>query len=151
MKRYIGLQTLLAGLASILILLWIYTAFSKVIEYDEFKRQLVNQVFSQRFTKVLAFVLPTIEILTGVLLLFRKSRLAGFVLSALLMGTFSIYIALVLSGYYNYTPCSCGGVLKSLSWQAHLWFNGFFLFIALLGTYLQIKFLKKRREDTSIQ
>lgn len=151
MKKYIDSNTLLAGLTSILILLWIYTAFSKIIDYDEFKGQLTNQVFSKGFTKVLAFVLPALEILTGVLLLFHKSRLAGFVLSALLMGIFTAYIALVLSSYYNYTPCSCGGVLKSLSWKAHLYFNCLFLFIALLGSYLQIKFLRKRKEDTSIQ
>lgn len=151
MKKYIDSNTLLAGLTSILILLWIYTAFSKIIEYDEFKGQLTNQVFSKGFTKVLAFVLPAIEILAAVLLLFSKTRLMGFLLSLLLMGVFTAYIALVLSGFYSYTPCSCGGVLKSLSWKAHLYFNCVFLFIVLLGSYLQIKSLKKRKEDTSIQ
>jgi len=145
MKRLKGINILLTGLVSILILLWVYTASSKLTEYENFQKQLYNQTFNPDLAEILVWLIPAIEITTAILLAFSKTRLTGLVFSVLLMGIFTTYILLVLTDYYERTPCSCGGVLKEMGWQTHFWFNIFFLSIAILGTFLQLKLLKIKK------
>jgi len=121
---------------TLLVFLWIYTAFSKLVDLKDFKHQLANQTFGKRTATLLLWFIPSSEITAAVLLLFRKTRFVGLMLSALLMLLFTAYIALVLLGYYDRTPCSCGGVLKAMGWQMHLWFNVLFLTLSALGIYL---------------
>jgi len=128
---------LLSLLCSILVLLWVYTAASKLADMPEFKRQLGNQTLGRPMAAFLLWFIPLSEIAATLLLLPRKTRLAGFVLSAFLLLLFSGYIALVLLGYYDRVPCSCGGVLKQLSWGPHLVFNLFFLLAAMAGVWLE--------------
>lgn len=145
MERFKRIRALLAGLTSILVLLWVYTAFSKIMEYENFNRQLHNQTFSPDLAEILVWLIPTLEIITVLLLAFSKTRLTGLLFSTLLMGVFTTYILLVITGYYDRTPCSCGGVLIEMGWQTHFWFNLLFLSIAILGTFLQLKLLKIKK------
>jgi hypothetical protein len=45
--------------------------------------------------------------------------------------------------YAKHLPCSCGGVIKKLTWPQHLAFNIFFLLIAMTGIILQRKHTRK--------
>lgn len=128
---------ILPTIVLLFILLWSYTATSKLADLTDFKRQLTNQTFSKDTASILLWLIPISELLAAFLLLFKKSQYVGLIFSFLLMLLFTSYIALVLAGYYDRVPCSCGGVLKSLSWQAHLWFNLFFLGISFLGIVLE--------------
>ena len=128
---------LLTFICTLLVLLWVYTAGSKLMDITEFKRQLGNQIFGKTVTAFLFWFIPSSEILAALLLLFNRTRLTGFFLSAGLMFLFTGYIALVLLGYYDRTPCSCGGVLKEMGWQLHFWFNIYFLAISCLGVWLE--------------
>lgn len=121
---------------ALLILLWTYTAFSKLSDIQEFKRQLGNQTFSKATSSFLFWFIPISELLAAGLLIIKKTRLIGLVLSSALMLLFTAYITLVLIGYYDRVPCSCGGVLKAMGWQTHLWFNLFFLSISITGLFL---------------
>ena len=132
---------------TLLILLWVYTAASKLMDIAEFKRQLYSQNFTRAFAHVLLWLIPSIELIAAILLLYKNTRLVGLILSILLMALFTGYIALVLFGYYDRVPCSCGGVLKSLGWHTHLWFNLFFLLISLLGSYLCSKERKQLNQN----
>lgn len=145
MKTFKRISILQTGLISILILLWVYAAFSKLMEFENFKKQLYNQTFSSPLPEILVWLIPVIEIITAILLAFSKTRLTGLLFSVLLMGIFTTYTLLVLTGYYDRVPCSCGGVLKEMSWQSHFWFNIFFLSTAILGTFLQLKLLKIKK------
>lgn len=145
MERFKRIRALLAGLTSIIVLLWVYTAFSKIMEYKNFNRQLHNQTFSPDLAEILVWLIPTLEIITVLLLAFSKTRLTGLLFSTLLMGVFTTYILLVITGYYDRKPCSCGGVLNEMGWQTHFWFNLLFLSIAILGTFLQLKLLKIKK------
>jgi len=120
---------------SLLILLWIYTVLSKLSEFEDFKRQLNNQVFGKKWTPVLLWAVPGIEITAAAMLLFQKTQRAGLILSAILMILFTGYIALVTMNIFNRVPCSCGGVLKGMGWNSHLIFNTVFLAISLFGIY----------------
>ncbi len=115
---------------ALLILLWSYTAFSKIIEVNDFRNALNNKIFSTAFSAFLIWFIPTIEITAAFLLIFMKTRFIGLLISTSLMFVFTVYIALVLFGYFEKTPCSCGGVIQILNWKSHLWFNLLFLVIA---------------------
>ena len=123
-----------------LIILWIYTAGSKLMELAEFKRQLLLQPFGESINSALLIILPATEILTGLLLAIKRTTIIGLWFSAALLTAFTAYVLLVLTGYFTKVPCSCGGVLAFLSWKNHLIFNIVFLMINLFALYkIQIK------------
>ena len=124
-----------------LIVLWIYTAGSKLMAFGAFERQLALQPFGPVINSILVYVLPAVEIFTALLLTVKRMQTIGLVVSAVLLTIFTLYVILVVVGYFTKMPCSCGGVLEFLSWKAHLVFNILFLTINLCALY-QNKFKK---------
>lgn len=119
----------------LLILLFIYTAVSKLIDFNQFRTQMYNQTLPHWLSSVLIWTLPEIEIGAAILLLFERTRIAGFYLSTILMVLFTGYVGLALLHYFDRVPCSCGGVIKALGWKMHFLFNLFFLLLSVLGIY----------------
>lgn len=122
-------------IAVALIILFSYTAFAKLIDMGEFERQLTKQELPYWSKAPLVWLIPAAELLLCVLLIIPATRLPGFYGSALLMALFTGYIGLVVVGYFDRTPCSCGGVLRSMGFKTHLVFNLFFLTLSILGIY----------------
>lgn len=114
----------------LLILLFAYTAVSKLSAWDQTQSALFNQVLPVWSLEILLYGIPAAEILTCGLLVFPKTRNWGLYLSVCLMSLFTGYVAWVWLGFSDRVPCSCGGVLDSLGWGEHLVFNLFFLGIA---------------------
>ena len=54
------------------------------------------------------------------------------------MTMFTAYIWAMLH-YSYYVPCSCGGVLSKMGWDAHMWFNVGFTLLSVTGITLQSK------------
>lgn len=125
-----------------LILLWLYTSTSKLLQFESFKQSLDRQHFPLAMTQLLYWALPTVEIILSALLVFHSTLYKGLVGSAFLLTVFTLYIAIILSHYFGQVPCSCGGVIASLSWKQHLFFNLFFL---LLNVSAIINFNRERR------
>ncbi|MDP3467064.1 MAG: hypothetical protein Q8S11_01940 [Daejeonella sp.] len=113
----------------LLILLWVYAAASKLIDYDTSRAQMLNQIFSKSIANVLVWAVPFTELLAGSLLIFLKTRLAGLYASLLLLISFTIYIGLVMNNVFGRIPCSCGGVLNKMTWEQHLTFNLAFMLL----------------------
>lgn len=128
----------LHSIISLLILLWVYTALSKLIDIDQFTKDIKQQHLPLLIAQAIVWLLPAIELTAASLLMFPESRRAGLILSSILMMIFTFYIVLVLSGYFQNIPCSCGGVLKQLGWRNHLIFNIFFLVLGIMGIHLSI-------------
>ncbi|WP_353959040.1 MauE/DoxX family redox-associated membrane protein [Mucilaginibacter myungsuensis] len=126
-------------ISALLILLFVYTAVSKLLDMQAFREQMYNQEFPAWLADLLITTLPALEIVTAVLILFQRTRLTGLMISFLLMVLFTTYILLVIAGYYDRTPCSCGGVLRSMGWTTHLLFNLFFTLISFLGIRWSIR------------
>jgi putative oxidoreductase len=122
-----------------LIFLFVYTAISKMADATTFSKQLHNQPLPVWLTDNLFWVIPTAELITSCLLAIGITRFYGLILSAMLMLIFTSYVALILFGFYHRVPCSCGGVIASLSWTGHLFFNTFFLLLSLFGIYHERK------------
>lgn len=122
-----------------LIFLWVYAAMSKVLNYEQSRMQMMNQVFPAMINGILLWAVPLIELLISGLLLFHGTRKVGLLLSAILLFLFSGYVLLVMLNVFGRIPCSCGGVISKLNWEQHLVFNLVFLLIALLGFGIELK------------
>ena len=122
----------------LLILLFLYASFSKIFDIEGFKNSMQKQPFPHWMSNILLFLVPASEIYLSILLLREKSWKIGMVYSSILMGLFTLYIAAVLLHFFRFVPCSCGGVIKLLTWQQHLIFNLFFLSIAIIGCAIKI-------------
>jgi uncharacterized membrane protein YphA (DoxX/SURF4 family) len=117
----------------LLIILWVYAALTKLLDFEIARGQMINQIFPERSALVLAWLVPLTELITSVLLLIPRTVFYGLWISFCLLFIFTLYILLGLLDLYPRMPCSCGGVLSSLSWQAHLVFNLFFLVLTLIA------------------
>jgi putative oxidoreductase len=133
---------------SLLIILWVYTAGSKLLEFNSFKHQLSMQHFPFGLERIFVFALPLTELLTAYLLCKKQTLKAGLVLSLTLLIIFTVYIVLILTGINSKAPCSCGGVLNFLNWKTHLLFN--LTFMALNAWAIYHSSIKKGgRENTN--
>lgn len=129
----------------LLVLLWVYALASKVTDFGHFQVQMQRQVFLPGIAKALVYIVPATESIIILLLCARSYRIYGFLFSAFLLTAFSIYIALVISGAFHKVPCSCGGVLESIGWVAHLILNLAFLALSIAGFLAENIHLKERR------
>jgi len=118
---------------ALLILLFVYAAVSKLAAFSQFKGEMHNQNMPAEAAALLVYLVPAAELAAAFMLLTTKAQRTGLLLSIVLMALFTGYIALVLAGFWDRVPCSCGGVLKGMSWGTHLVFNLFFLLIAIAG------------------
>jgi putative oxidoreductase len=129
-------------IAALLIILIIYTSVSKMLDIDAFRKQMLNQPLPGTLKQNLVWLVPVSEITTSIFLIIKPVRLYGFVLAFLLMLAFTLYVALILANTFAYIPCSCGGILNTLSWKAHFIFNIVFTLLALAGVIIE----RKRRQ-----
>jgi putative oxidoreductase len=125
--------------SSLFILLFVYTAVSKLLNFEEFERQMYKQAIPHLLASVIIWTLPAFELFTAFLLMSTKVRLQGFVLSALLMAVFTGYISLAVLHVFPQVPCSCGGVIKGMGWKMHLVFNLLFLLLSVFGVFITYK------------
>jgi uncharacterized membrane protein len=131
MKRSLNSE-LVTGL---LILLFIYTATSKLLDFSTFRHVLSRSPLIGNKAPVVAWILPLIEILISMILILPRTRRIGLWSSFALMLTFTGYVAYMLV-YAPQLPCSCGGVIKQMTWKQHLVFNITYTLIAFLGIWL---------------
>lgn len=129
------LNSVVHFISIVFIFLFVYTATSKFQEFASFKTILSKSPLIGNKYNSVAWSLPLIELVVSSLLFFAKTRLTGLCLSAVLMSVFTIYIACMIV-FSPHLPCSCGGVLKQMSWRQHLVFNSIFTALALGGVLL---------------
>jgi len=111
------------------IFLFTYTAISKLFSFASFRYNLDHSPLIAPFSQWIAVFLPVLELAVALLLFFPKKRIAGLYASFSLMSIFSLYIAYALVSGLK-LPCSCGGIIQSLTWPQHLWVN---IILATLG------------------
>lgn len=127
------------AICALLVLLFVYTATSKLINFDSFWFDMNNQPFPNELTPYLVLFIPATEILIAISLVYGPTRKIGLLATVVLMSLFTLYTGLVLAGAFPQTPCSCGGVIRSLTWPQHLVFNIFFVFISIIALRLYKK------------
>ncbi|MBB2148482.1 MauE/DoxX family redox-associated membrane protein [Pedobacter gandavensis] len=123
------------------ILLFVYTAYSKFKTIDSFKIILERSPLTGPYHDFIAWAVPIVETLISALLIIPFTKRIGLYASLLLMVLFTGFLTYgILSG--SQLPCHCGGVISSLTWQQHIWFNISFIILAILGLYLNKKSLR---------
>ena len=127
MRKLIIVETI----AGLLILLFVYAAISKLLDYEQFRMQLAQSPLLYYAPNTIAWLVPGTELVIALAMFSRRWRLAGLYASFTLMIIFSGYI-IAITHYSEYIPCSCGGVLSKMSWNQHLVFN--IGFVILAGT-----------------
>jgi len=127
-------------IAALFIFLFTYTAISKLSAFQGFVFGISRHPFLHPVALFVAWSVLVVEFLAVALLFFPSSRRQGFWLSALLMALFTGYIASMLL-FAETIPCSCGGIISSLSWHSHLILNILLLLVATGGILIQKKLI----------
>ena len=115
--------------AALLLMLWLYTAINKFMDLPQFHFALMRSPLLAKFSKLLTWFIPSLEILLAILLFIPATRKKGLVGSFILLLLFTIYLIYMLA-FTADRPCSCGGVINSLTWPEHIVFNVFFLVVS---------------------
>lgn len=123
----------------LLLALWIPVSIDKLMDFTMFKIGILSQPFSNNLGLILVYILPALEFLTVLGLIFKKFHKIGLILSTVLMTAFTGYIAVALLGAWEELPCGCGSVISGMTWTQHFFFNLFFLILSVLGLYLWYK------------
>lgn len=150
-RRHIALYSM----QLFLMLFWLYVAIDKLWSLSEFHTALLRQPFPDSWAAILYWLLPFIELALGLALVMSAPRYnnrhaakindvgisrlmlrTAFLLSAILLSIFTLYIALGVLGLYPKRPCGCASVFKSINWNQHLLVNLFLLALSILGWYL---------------
>ncbi len=132
-------KSIILGLIRLmLLLLWVPVAVDKLWDLQGFHSTLLRQPIPEWWAGILFWLLPLLELLTAVLIAWRKNRRRihqGMWLSTLLMLGFTLFILFGVLGWYEKRPCGCGSVISGLSWEDHLWFNAVFLIVSIIGIW----------------
>ena len=138
-------QVFLEIISALLIMLFLYASISKFLDFQRFIAEMNNQPFPNEWTPFLVWIIPPLEIAIALSLMVERTRLIGLFAALVLMTLFTIYTCFVLFHFFSYVPCSCGGVIRKLTWNQHLVFNLFFVVLSVTGIVLQ-----RRKHFTSI-
>lgn len=137
-----GMRILINIISSLLIILWIYTGTNKLLDYNETFVQMSRSPFIASMAGFLSYAIPIGELALVLLLVIHRTRLWGLYLSYLLMALFTGYIWLMLN-FATDLPCSCGGILSSMTWQDHLAFNVVFTIMTAIGILVHRRIMPK--------
>lgn len=122
-------------ISALLILLFVYTGISKLNDQDNFQAVLSQSPLIGSRANFLSWYLPIIELLTALLVFLPFTRKLGLKISLILMCLFTGYISYMIL-FTPHLPCSCGGVLKQMTWTQHLLFNICFTVLIAAGLWL---------------
>lgn len=106
-------------ISGLLLLVFLYTAWSKPRGYEQFRYTLSQSYLLKPFANVIAWSLPVAELVVVLLLFIPAWRRWGLWTSAIL--------------YASKFSRNCGGVVNSISWGQHIVFHYFFLGFTILA------------------
>ncbi|WP_163397369.1 MauE/DoxX family redox-associated membrane protein [Flavobacterium fluviatile] len=129
----------------VLISLYVYASVSKMLDFENFKVQIGQSPMLSIYADWISYAVLAIELIIAFLLLFPKTKKNAFFLSTGLMSAFTAYIFILLN-FSSFVPCSCGGILEKMSWNAHLYLNIFFIILSAIA-FMMSKTIEKSRQQ----
>lgn len=139
-------QTIVDIISLLLIILFVYAASSKLIDYQKFQVQLGQSPLLTEYASVVAWAIPVFEVIISSFLAINTLRIVGLFASFTLMTIFTAYI-IVITQFAEYVPCSCGGVLQKLGWTEHLIFNICFVILIIAAVFLENDIVKGKKKE----
>ncbi len=143
-KRFNYLNAVITIICYLYILLFVYAAVSKMLDFEVFQVQLRQSPLLGSFAGFISWAIPSLEIIISLCLIFPKTKYWALYSAFGLMMMFSAYIYIILH-YSSFVPCSCGGILEKMDWNEHLIFNLFFVLLAIIA----IKLLANTKKSSS--
>jgi uncharacterized membrane protein YphA (DoxX/SURF4 family) len=131
MKRSLVIEII----SALFILLFVYTGINKLYSIHALKFVLKKYPLIGSISPIVAWGLPIIELVVAILLFLPRFRKIGLYGALALMTMFTFYLTYLLA-FTSKMPCTCGGMLQKLSWPQHLFFNLFFIVLALIGIWI---------------
>lgn len=142
-------ETILKIISTLIAMMFFYAALVKLIDLDKAYRGMRNQIFSNDIADILTWLIPVIELLIVLLLIYTPTRRKGFYVSFGLLSVFTLYITLLLTRIFGDIPCNCGGILNNLPYTWHIAFNLFFMLLAGIGFTLERRVNKSLLNETN--
>lgn len=128
-------KILIEVIVAVLLIVFLHTAISKLLAFSSFRIQMFQSPVFQKIPLLAAITGPSLEITAAALLIFRRTRMPGFILSFCLMAFFTWYVWYLMTTM-PHLPCSCGGVVSWLNWPQHLALNIILTVLSLVGIFL---------------
>ncbi len=119
-------------ISSLLILLFTYTALSKLFSIGRFKAVLEQSPIISSGAGMLAWQLPLTALCIALLLFFSGTRMVGLWAALVLLCLFTVYLLYILV-FASHLPWSCGGVIGNMTWKQHVVFNVVFMGLTVIG------------------
>lgn len=136
---YISSKIVITEIFSVLLIfLFVYAATSKLIAHNTFLYTLKKSMLLAPYSGIISWMIPFAELTISILLFIPRFRKLGLLYSGILLCIFTIYIAYMLL-LSPHLPCSCGGILKEMTWRQHLVFNVCFTALAFFAWFLLTK------------
>ena len=131
-------EVLVYSICLICVFLFLYTAYSKILEHARFLKGISKVRLIANFASPISWAVPVAEILVAILMIIPKAYKLGLRAFISIMILFTGYILGMLI-WAKQLPCHCGGVIETLSWTQHIWFNLAFIAVALFALRLSRK------------
>lgn len=122
----------------ICIFLFLYTGHSKIVDHARFMKGLSKIGLIGSYSLYISWAVPVAEISVVVLMAIPNTNTTGLYAFLGLMILFTIYILIMLI-WADELPCHCGGVIESLTWGQHVWFNLAFIGSSSYALWLNSK------------
>jgi hypothetical protein len=129
-------ETISFTITLLCLFLFLYTGYSKIMEHARFMKGLSRVELIGSYALYISWIVPLTEILVAILMIIPKTQKVGLYAFLGLMILFTIYIISVLIWEVK-LPCHCGGVIETLSWGQHVWFNLVFIGLACYALWLR--------------
>lgn len=136
-------------LTRIFMLIFLYSAVVKFLEFNEFKSELAKSPFLHSMAGFVAWLVAGSELIVGLLLVIKRTQLFALYVYFYMMAAFTAYVYLMMKKAY-YLPCACMGIVDNLGWDAHLIVNIVITLLALIAIVLYNGKPLKRIERLSI-
>jgi putative oxidoreductase len=88
-------------IAALLILLFVYTGINKLEDRQSFNRVLLQFPIITTYAGITSWSIPIAELIVATLLVFLQTRKIGFIVSVVLLSSFTIYTAGMLVSLPN--------------------------------------------------
>jgi len=132
-KHEEGLDTIV----NLFFILFMYAAMNKLMEFDKFQLQISKSPVITSLAPVLAWMIPSVEIVISIMLYLQRTVLIALYASIGLISLFTVYIIAVLN--FNEAIPDNMGVLNNSGWVMHVFFNLVFVGLGILGVLLKTK------------
>jgi len=122
-----------------LLILWAYSFFMKLLWWDQWRQQIRNQVFSESLTQVLLYAIPLLFLLVLAGLFIKRINFWAVMASLALLLSFNIYIISIWTHVFERIPCACAAFIPGLTWVQQFSINLLLIMMHVRFIYLLFK------------